>query len=1012
MIKNYHILKSIKICLSAFCLVLISCGAEVDALEHSHVYYNCDAEEKVQLEDGSWVFESGNLQFKTAETQSADYAFTGDYSVKLDSVHKYGMTFVLTDIKQGEFFKASVWQKETENYGALVCSVTGNASFTLSSIENGFYERQDGWMKHILQFKAITDLDSATFFLFAGANNEDSYFDDLEVERYQNRPNFASDANNTLSIQLPDSSQTTIDEYIGKVIKEEIIRDKYKKFVEGNIIVEGDSIPIEIRLKGDWMDHLVSGNASYRIKNGSGTAFQGLRSFSIQHPKTRNYMHEWFMHKLCDDQDILSTRYSFLSVKLNEQYQGTYALEEHFDKQLLESRNRREGPILKIDETAFWALAVLAREQGLDRISAAYYESAIATCFKVSRTTKSEALSGQFMNGAILLNHFKAGFEHPELIFDMERIGTYYALMDLGNIHHSLAWHNRRFYYNPITTKLEHVGFDMIPMVEPYNPLFATTEFNKDLDQQSAEGGLNHFLFLNEDFRKAYIQKLTEISAEAYLDSTFAGLATEIEDNEALLNAEVPGYRFEQAGYYEKANIIRSELKTLASRWDEFMADEAKQNVSFEAKSDHYDIGDRPFYLEEISLNAFRSKIDSAHFRIDLENYHFEMAEVIGYSIKQNKDSIIYFESSIQLAGFKGGSYVDTASIELGQKPSRIFFKLNNLPEIIQKKKFIKWKKPTGEHPRITLQRAFSESSNYYSVVDGLVTFKTGNYQINELVYIPKGYGVNFNSGTTIDFIEKGGLILNGTTRMKGSEEGLVRFTSSDSSGMGITILQADSVVLRHVIVENMNTLNHEGWVLTGTLSIYESGVDIDGLTISGNNCEDGLNVIRSNFKIQNCLIEFTKSDGFDADFCTGVFSNSTFRNTGNDCIDFSGSVVTIHDIEIYNSGDKGVSAGERSTLFLKNISIDGALTGLASKDDSRIDGENITVKNAEVGLAAFQKKPEYAGSTMLLTNVHYQFVKTLGLIEKGSEAQVEKQTYKGYQKFDIDAMYARFEKN
>ena len=98
--------------------------------------------------------------------------------------------------------------------------------------------------------------------------------------------------------------------------------------------------------------------------------------------------------------------------------------------------------------------------------------------------------------------------------------------------------------------------------------------------------------------------------------------------------------------------------------------------------------------------------------------------------------------------------------------------------------------------------------------------------------------------------------------------------------------------------------------------------------------------------------------------------------------------------------------------LFLKNISIDGALTGLASKDDSRIDGENITVKNAEVGLAAFQKKPEYAGSTMLLINVHYQFVKTLGLIEKGSEAQVEKQTYKGYQKFDIDAMYARFEKN
>ena len=68
-------------------------------------------------------------------------------------------------------------------------------------------------------------------------------------------------------------------------------------------------------------------------------------------------------------------------------------------------------------------------------------------------------------------------------------------------------------------------------------------------------------------------------------------------------------------------------------------------------------------------------------------------------------------------------------------------------------------------------------------------------------------------------------------------------------------------------------------------------------------------------------------------------------------------------------------------------------------------------MKNAEVGLAAFQKKPEYDGSTMNLENVNYQNIQTLGLVEKGSEVQVAKQLFKGYQKFDIDAMYARFEK-
>lgn len=1011
MIKNHHFLKSILICLAALSFILVSCGAEEENLEDTEQVYFCGAETKVTTEDGRLVFENSNNQYKSAETQSADYVFNGNYSVKLDSVHKYGMSFLLTEIKKGEFFQASVWQKETETPGALICSVTGSADFTLTSLENGFYEHKDGWMKHVLQFKAITDLDSATFFIFAGGDGEVCYFDDLEVVRHKERSEEGWDANNFLSIQLPDTSQATIDKYIGKAIKEEIIRDKYKDYVDGNLLVDGDSIPVELRLKGDWTDHLISGNASYRIKTGSGTAFRGMRSFSIQHPKTRNYMHEWFMHKLCDDQDLLSTRYSFLSVKMNEQYQGTYALEEHFDKQLLESRNRREGPILKIDETAFWALAVLAREQGLDRISAAYYESAIATCFKVSRTLKSDVLAGQFKNGAILLNHFKNGYEHPELIFDMERIATYYALMDLGNVHHSLAWHNRRFYYNPITAKLEHVGFDMIPMVKPFNPLIATAEFNKDLEHLSAEGGLNHYLFLNQDFREAYVRKLTEISSEEYLDSAFAELNDEIVDYESLISSEMPAYHFDKSAYYEKAKLIRSELNTLEKRWDVFIAEEAKQRIVFEAREDQYDLGDRPFYLKEISLNAFRSKIDSAHYLVDLENYHFDSVNVLGYSIKANKDSIIYLENPLLMAGFKGGSFVDTAHLDLSQKPSRIFFKVGNTSEKIHKKKFIKWKKPSGEHPRVSLHNKFSKNSSYYSVKNNLVVFNAGNYTINELVYIPNDYEVLFNAGTSIDFVQKGGIILNGTTKMLGTETAEIEFTSSDSTGMGITILQADSVIVRNVSVENMNTLNYEGWVLTGAFNIYESEVDIDGLRIKGNNCEDGLNVIRSHFIIKNCLIELTKSDGFDADFCTGEFSNSTFKNTGNDCIDFSGSVVSINDIEIINSGDKGVSAGERSTLYLKNINIDGALTGLASKDDSRIEGEKIVVKNAEVGLAAFQKKPEYAGSTMNLENVNYQNIQTLGLVEKGSEVQVAKQLFKGYQKFDIDAMYARFEK-
>ena len=221
------------------------------------------------------------------------------------------------------------------------------------------------------------------------------------------------------------------------------------------------------------------GNVSYRIKTGADYAYEGLRSFSIQHPQTRNYMHEWFLHRLCDFEGLLSTKYAFLQVNVNNTPTGIYALEEHFDKQLLESRNKREGPILKLDESGFWALAIKEREQEIAKIPYPFYEAAVVSCFKKGRTQKSSSLSAQFQNGIVLLEHFKNTYDRPDLLFDIDQIATYYALMDLGNVNHSLAWHNRRFYYNPVTAKLEHIGFDMIPMIMPFNPLLASVEFKK-----------------------------------------------------------------------------------------------------------------------------------------------------------------------------------------------------------------------------------------------------------------------------------------------------------------------------------------------------------------------------------------------------------------------------------------------------------------------------------------------------------------------------------------------------
>ena len=59
---------------------------------------------------------------------------------------------------------------------------------------------------------------------------------------------------------------------------------------------------------------------------------------------------------------------------------GIYAWEEHFTKQLIESQNKREGPILRFYEDVLWD-QVRLKKAGIDDASLPYFEAAIIKPF-------------------------------------------------------------------------------------------------------------------------------------------------------------------------------------------------------------------------------------------------------------------------------------------------------------------------------------------------------------------------------------------------------------------------------------------------------------------------------------------------------------------------------------------------------------------------------------------------------------------------------------------------------
>ena len=237
-------------------------------------------------------------------------------------------------------------------------------------------------------------------------------------------------------------------------------QDELKTYFDGSIKVNGESRPVSLRIKGDWVDHLEGDKWSFRIKLKGSNSYHGMKKFSIQDPSTRSFMMEWFAHRLFEKEDILTTRYQFKLVYINGVNKGVYALEEHFDKRLLEYRNRREGPIVKFDESGIWQARLNQKETGAPFKNYPYLESSEVLPFSKKRTRKNEILLKQFMMAKSHMDRYRNFDENIHEYIDVDKMARFIALCELMNATHGLIWHNQRNYLNPVKACLEPIAYD------------------------------------------------------------------------------------------------------------------------------------------------------------------------------------------------------------------------------------------------------------------------------------------------------------------------------------------------------------------------------------------------------------------------------------------------------------------------------------------------------------------------------------------------------------------------
>ncbi len=739
-------------------------------------------------------------------------------------------------------------------------------------------------------------------------------------------------------------------------------------FVPATIKHGGDEFDVKLRLKGDGVEHLLGDKWSYRVKVKGGNTLFGMKQFSLHHPRTRNWLFEWFAQEAMRREGIVALRYDFLDVSVNGKPRGIYAIEEHFEKRLIEHNERREGPIIRFNEDLMWDEIVQQVRPflGSDPSGSGQYIASEIDGFQSSRTLTDEALSAQYKTAVSLLHRFRLGELVTGKVFDLKKTATYFALIDLLGGEHGTRWNNIRFYYNPVSSRLEPIAFDMLAG-QPVGSLSLAGFGNRvrrgvfvpRLDR------LNSSFFQDLELCSLYISELERVSAPAFLEDLLESQRAALDERLSVLYTEFPYYEFSPEVLRRNQAYIRSALAP-AKGLHAFLGSVGEGQAVLE-------VGATQFLPVELLALRVGEKV-------------IELPATVALRPRARDATVSYTQVPVALPS-------TIADGLLTEGPLAVSYRI--LGTSIER-----WAPltPHAQLPRPMvaedLLRAAPNIGQFeFLRLDesaGTIWIAGGEHGIDIDMVIPSGFLVECGPGTTLQLTGGAMILSRSPLRWTGTEDAPIVVNSPDGTGQGLFVLQAGGLSsLDQVVFEDLTSADRDGWTLTGAVTFHESPVSLRHVEVLENTCEDGLNLVRSAFELDGCTFVGSFSDSFDADFCTGSISDTTFLRSGNDSIDVSGSDLVIDRVTVRRCGDKAVSAGEASVVTATGLVVEQTRIGLASKDLSNVLVSDLRLVDCEFGLVAFQKKSEFGPGTLSVGALETVNVRRLSLVEEGSSVTI-----------------------
>ena len=711
-------------------------------------------------------------------------------------------------------------------------------------------------------------------------------------------------------------------------------KKRLKRLVNGSLIYNDENFPVKLRVKGERPIHFEDLNStSYKMDIRGGKKLLGLEEFSIQKPIARNYIYEYIFHKLNHELGNISLDYKVVNFVINGTDRGVFTIEEGFSKELIERNGLRNGPIFGINDRA--------GQQFPNIIFDSYSE--------LNWLTNNPQL---LKTGYSVLNSIKYNTEDYEKFIDWESWAKFFAVTDLVETYHGALAKSVRFYYNPVIGKIQPISFDGHHGTADFSDFIILDFINKDSNCSwicNERDWFLRFLFKEENilrnkFVNYYLHYLEKITDEKFLNKFLIKYGNEI-------------------NLYNKA----------------FYSDFSKTDQMFWKGWVPY-VYDKKYLIKR--SKKIREKLD----KINFSNFYF--------SKKKNK---LVIDST-------------ASRMPINIKPTCSFVS-NNLKKIwVIGKTSLDWPNNCDE---IQLMSISGKTKNVYLFENPIMVKKylpvnfnsfekfhnkvngyfLGNefypsekdMIISENVVLPKNLKLILKNNQKIYLRNSALLIFLGDVIIKGNENNFVSIIGQEPE-FGTVLSFNNKFDSDGLLIKNLKAPFINGYDFYGGINFVKSEISLKNTILENSKSEDSLNLINSAAKLKNVKFKNTQSDALDIDSGNIEFENISCINIGNDCIDFSNSIVKGNIFFAEKIGDKSLSIGENSQVNINNLNIINSEIGVAVKDNSIAVLENINLSNTTLPVAVFVKKKEYGPAKLEIKNFNLNQSNEILLVDKFSE--------------------------